>query len=212
MKKQALQCSPYFVALIAFMMACPIVLADKTVDDFESYKKGQEIGKSWDSAPWCRFGTATNDNIYATGVDGMVITGRRSGQYGAFWPNRFGAIRFTFKSSTNLDEFAMASIKIRSNKPTTNTRIKLAVSNGETTYISAVGQTMTNKVQKITFSLDPADMVLADGSDGYADVITHAQMFGLDFTSSEGQYSESIVFDDFILHEPVQGGDAGSEW
>lgn len=200
--------------LAAIVLVCPIAQADRMVDNFETYKKGQVIGKSWDSTPWRRFGNATNDNIYATGVDGMVISGRRSGQYGAFWPNRFGASQFVFKTPTDLNEFNSASVKIRSSKPTTNTRVKLSVSNGETTYISAVGQTLTNKIQQISFSLDPADMVLADGSDGYADVVTHAKMIGFDFTSTEGQYTESILFDDFELHSPEQGGDGGgsSEW
>jgi len=200
--------------LAAVVLVSPIAQADRMIDNFETYKKGQVIGKSWDSTPWRRFGSATNDNIYATGVDGMVVAGRRSGQYGAFWPNRFGAVRFVFKSSADLNEFNSASAKIRSSKPTTNTRVKLAISNGETTYISAVGQTLTNKIQQIGFSLDPADMVLADGSDGYADVVTNAKMIGFDFTSTEGQYTESILFDDFGLHSPGQGGDGdgGSEW
>lgn len=180
--------------------------ADKTIDNFETYKKGEVIGASYNSKPWCRFGTATDDNVVATGTDGWVISGRRSGQYGAFWPNRFGAVRFVFKSTTDLNEFAKSSVKIRSNKPTSNTRVKLAVSNGETTYISSAGQALTNKVQHLTFSLDPSDMVLADGSDSYADVVTNAKMIGLDFTSTEGQYTEAIIFDDFELLSSVAAG------
>ena len=201
-----------WLVLPVVLVSSPVTWADKTVDNFETYDKGQVIGKSYNSTPWRRFGTATNDNIYATGVDGMVISGTRSGQYGAFWPNRFGATRFVFKTPTDLNAFAKASVKIRSDKATTNTRVKLAVSNGETTYISSVGQSLTNKVQHIMFSLDPSDMVLADGSGSYADVIANAQMIGMDFTSGEGQYTEAILFDDFELHDPVSGEEAESQW
>lgn len=196
-----------FLTLAAALFVCSTVHADKTVDNFEAYKKGEVIGKSWESEPWRRFGTATNDNIYATGIDGQVIAGRRSGLYGAFWPNRFGAVRFVYKNPEDLNEYAKASVKIRSDQSNTNTRVKLAISNGETTYISGAGQSLTNKVQHITFSLDPADMVLADGSDSYADVVTNAKMIGLDFTSSEGQYTEAILFDDFELHSAIKGED-----
>ena len=82
-----------FVAIV--LIGAP-ALADKTVDDFESYNSGQIIGKNWDTKPWRRFGNATNDNVVATGADGKVISGRRSAEYGASWPNRFGAIRFAF--------------------------------------------------------------------------------------------------------------------
>ncbi len=196
--------------ILAFSVAlvfCTAAQADRTVDNFETYKKGEVIGKSWNSQPWSRFGTATNDNIYATGTDGQVIAGRRSGLYGAFWPNRFGAVRFVFKNPEDLNEYAKATVKIRSDKSTTNTRVKLAVSNGETTYISGAGQSLTHKVQHVTFSLDPADMVIADGSDSYTDVVTNAKMIGLDFTSTEGQYTEAIIFDDFELHSAVKGED-----
>lgn len=188
------------VFVTAALIGLPALAEDKVIDDFESYNSGQIIGKSWDTKPWRRFGTATNDNIVATGVDGKVISGRRSAEYGAFWPNRFGAIRFAFDKKVDLSKYATASIKIRSDKPTTHTRAKLAISDGETTYLTTLGQDLTHKVQTLTFSLDPADHILADGSGSFKDVITNATMIGLDFTSTEGQYDESIIFDDFELH------------
>ena len=197
------------IAVLAFVVS-PAAKADKIIDNFESYKPGEVIGKSYNSTPWCRFGNATNDNIYATATDGKVVSGQRSGQYGAFWPNRFGAVRFVFSGPTNLNEYVGASVKIRSDKASTHTRVKLAVSNGKTTYITSVGQDITEKVQHLTFSLDPADMILADGSDSYTDVITNASMIGLDFTSGEGQYTEAIIFDDFELRSTLE--DAASDW
>lgn len=178
--------------------------ADKTIDNFEAYKPGQIIGKSWDSTPWRRFGLATNDNVVCTATDGKVVAGQRSAEYGAFWPNRFGAIRYVFDAATDLNVYTGAAVKIRSDNATTNTRVKLAISDGDTTYISGVGQALTNKVQSINFSLDPADMVLADGAHAYADVVANAKMIGMDFTSGEGQYTESIIFDDFELKEKLE--------
>ena len=203
------------ITLLGFVVVVQLgapALADKTVDDFESYNSGQIIGKSWDTKPWRRFGEATNDNVVATGVDGKVVSGRRSAEYGVFWPNRFGAIRFAFNKKVNLTEYATVSVKIRSSNPTTHTRVKLAISDGETTYLTTLGQDLTHKIQKLTFSLDPADHILADGSGSFKDVITSAEMIGLDFTSTEGQYDESIIFDDFELHNaesetPQQGSD-----
>ena len=105
---------PKFVVTLVGLLAVGTIgapaLADKVVDDFESYNSGQIIGKSWDTKPWRRFGLATNDNVVATGVDGKVISGRRSAEYGAFWPNRFGAIRFAFNKQVDLTEFATASV------------------------------------------------------------------------------------------------------
>ena len=138
------------------------------------------------------------------------MSGRRSAEYGAFWPNRFGAIRYVFDDAKDLNEFAAASVKIRSDNGSTNTRVKVAISDGDTTYIGAVGQNLTNKMQHFTFSIDPADMVLADGSRSFADVITNVVMIGMDFTSSEGQYTESIIFDDFELRDSLETPD--SDW
>lgn len=197
-------------AASVLLLTVSLVQADKTVDNFESYKAGQIIGKSYNSTPWCRFGHATNDNVVATGTDGKVVSGTRSAEYGAFWPNRFGAIRYVFDEPTDLNEYAKATVKIRSDKSTTNTRVKIAVSNGETTFISAAGQSLTDKIQHISFSLDPGDVILADGSDSYADVITNVKMIGLDFTSSEGQYNESLIFDDFELRNTIE--DANDKW
>jgi hypothetical protein len=200
------------VSAVLFTLATgPLAMADKTVDDFESYKSGQIIGKTYNSEPWCRFGKATNDNIAATGTDGKVISGRRSGQYGATWPNTFGAVRFVFKNKTDLNQYIQSAIKVRSDNSSTNTRVKLAISNGETTYASSVGQSLSTKIQHLTFSLDPADMVQADGSDSYTDVVTNATMIGLDFVSSEGRYTEAIIFDDFEL-KATSGEGGGSEW
>jgi len=195
------------VVMISFLVGITAQADDMTIDDFETYSKGQIIGKSWDSTPWRRFGNATNDNVVATGTDGKVVSGARSAQYGAFWPNRFGAIRFVFKETTDLNPYSDASIKIRSDNTSTSTSVKVAVSNGETTYIGAAGQSITNKIQHIVFSLDPSNMILADGSDSFADVITNAKMIGLDCTSSDGRYTESIIFDDFELR-----GSVNAEW
>ena len=92
--------------MIAFvgLMAGPVAVhAGETIDDFESYKKGQKVGASFDSIPWMRFGNATNDNILVTTNSSKVIGGRKSAQYSLFWPNKFGAARYHYPENKEGD-------------------------------------------------------------------------------------------------------------
>ena len=173
--------------------------ADMTVDDFESYVAGQTIGPSAVSSPWRRFGVATNDHVYATNRPGKLIAGKVSGQYGAYWPNRFGAIRYVFKQPTDVSVFKKVAVKMRSENSETNTLVRAAISNGTTTYVSKDTYKLTNEVQDMTFMLGESEMFASDGSQSYQDVVTQVQTIGFDFTSSEGRYQEAIFFDDFDL-------------
>jgi hypothetical protein len=181
----------------AVLLAAPLSHADQMIDDFESYKEGQTIGKTYESKPWRRFGAATNDNVVATGRTGKVITGRLSGQYGVYWPNAFGAARYAWDKPTDVSAHKAVEVKMRSDEPTTQTRVRLAVSDGETTYASVDSVPLGKDVKTLKFGLTEADMILTEGTASYADVLAKAGNIGFTFHSSEGQYSETIIFDDF---------------
>jgi len=183
----------------AVLVAGSIAGADMTVDDFESYAPGQTIGQSAVSSPWRRFGLATNDHVYATNRPGKLITGQVSGQYGAYWPNRFGAVRFVFKQPTDVSAFKKVAVKMRSENSETHTLARAAISNGTTTYVTKDFYKLSNEVQDMTFRLGESQMYASDGSQSYKDVVAQVQTIGFDFTSPEGQYAEAIFFDDFIL-------------
>lgn len=186
-----------FVA--AVLMAGSFAGADMTVDDFESYAPGETIGPSAVSSPWRRFGMATNDHVYATNRPGKLIFGRCSGQYGAYWPNRFGAVRYVFKQPTDVGAFKKVAVKMRSENKETQTVARAAISNGTTTYVTKDFYKLSNEVQDMTFMLGESHMYASDGSQSYQEVVTQVQTIGFDFTSPEGQYKEAIFFDDFVL-------------
>ena len=171
--------------------------ADQVIDDFEGYDNGEKIGASFDSVPWRRFGAATNDNVLATGRQGAVISGRLSGQYGLFWPNTFGAIRFAFDNPRNLSTESVVGVKMRSDNPETHTLVTLAITDGRTTYATRHSIPLSGEVQDLVFNIGNGDMVLADGRDSFANVISNVTAIGFGFRSTEGQYIESVIFDEF---------------
>lgn len=184
---------------IVVLLAGSFAGADMTVDDFESYAPGQTIGPSAVSNPWRRFGHATNDHVYATNRPGKLITGQLSGQYGAYWPNRFGAVRYVFEQSTDVSVFKKIAIKMRSENAQTYTQVRAAISNGTTTYVTRDFYKLSDDVQDMTFMLGETHMYVSDGSQSYKEVVAQVQTIGFDFTSTEGQYMEAIFFDDFVL-------------
>lgn len=184
------------VGLLAF---ASLARADSTIEDFESYTNGQIVGLTATSSPWRRFGMATNDNITATGQKRWVISGDRSGLYGLVWPNSFGAIRYVFSDATDLSSHGGATVKMRSNRADTHTVVKLAVSNGATTFVTAADRPLTTQVQQLTFEISPSKMIRTAGPDGYEEVIHGAWSIGFDFLSSDDPYTETIVFDDFVI-------------
>lgn len=167
------------------------------IDDFESYKGGQVVGKTYNSKPWCRFGAATNDNVVATTQTDKVIEDRVSAQYGVFWPNTFGAIRYQFDGPTNLGKHRLASVKMRSDIESTSTQVRLALTDGTTTYASRGFKSLSDKTQHLVFEIGPGDLILIDGSDSYEKVINNAASIGFNFKNDGSQYVETIIFDDF---------------
>lgn len=190
----------------AILVAGVSVHADMTVDDFESYSPGQTIGPSAVSSPWRRFGHATNDHVYATNRPGKLITGQLSGQYGAFWPNRFGAVRYVFEQPTDVGVFKRITVKMRSENAQTYTQVRAAISNGTTTYVTRDFYKLSDEVQDMSFMVGESDMYVSDGSQSYKDVVANVKAIGFDFTSTEGQYTEAIFFDDFVLVDSDEDG------
>ena len=185
------------VLIAAITAAATDTQALTKIDDFESYKGGQVIGKTYNSKPWCRFGAATNDNVVATTQSDKVMTDRLSAQYGVFWPNTFGAVRYQFDGPTNLSKHKLAAVKMRSDTESTHTQVRLAITDGTTTYAARNFKSLKDKVQHLVFEMGPGDMILIDGSGSYEQVITKAASIGFNFKSTEGQYVETIIFDDF---------------
>ena len=179
------------------------------IDDFETYRDGQILGLSYDSLPWLRFGDATADNIVATNRRGKVISGRLSAQYGLFWPNTFGAARYAFTSPSDLSPYRHVSVAMRSDEPATRTMVKLALTNGYTTFATSRAEVLTDQEQVLTFELSPDVLVRVDGQEVFEDVIRSVVNIGFTFQSSEGQYSETVLIDDFqFIVEPAGEGQA----
>ena len=55
----------------------------------------------------------------------------------------------------------------------------------------------------MVFPIGKDKMVRVVGSDGYAAVIQGASSAGFDFRSPEGEGYETVVLDDFVLHNEV---------
>ncbi len=177
----------------------PSAWGDQVVDDFESYADGQIVGLTATSTPWRRFGGATNDNVTATGHDRWNMTGTRSALYGVVWPAPFGAVRRIYDEANDLSEFNSATVKMRSDRTGTHTHAMLAVSNGLTTFVSITEHALTGQKQDFAFQMDRASMVRTNGSDSFEAVIGGVRSIGFDFRNIEGEYTETIVFDDFVL-------------
>jgi hypothetical protein len=192
------------LGLVAVLLAAGRVDGDTVIDDFESYSNGQVIGQSATSTPWRRFGRGTNDNIYAAGHEKWVITGSRSGLYGTVWPAPFAATRHVYREAKDLSGEQGIGVKIRSGKRDTHTLVRVAVSNGRTTYVTIAEKPLTGRVQQLRFEIDEHSMVRNDGSDSYHQVIQGVWTIGFDFRSTEGEYVETIVFDDFVFIDDTE--------
>ena len=189
------------LVLVGATTAMSSAEAQTKIDDFEKYKEAQKIGTSWDSDPWRRFGAATNDNVIVTRAKSKVITGGASAQYSVFWPNKFGCAQYAFEAPTDASAHQAVTFKMRSNEPATRTKVQLSVTDGTATYLSKEGFLLTDQTQNISFALAADNMVLVDGTGSYQDVLTRVTAIGFQFQSSEGQYLETIFFDDLAFSD-----------
>ena len=190
------------------MVGVTPVFADTTIDNFESYADGQIIGPNATSSPWRRFGGATNDNVMATRDERWVIRGDGSVLYGLVWPGSFGAVRYVFDKPTDLSPNNYVKVKMRSGSNTTYTQVRLAISNGSTTYVSVANLPLSRQVQQLVFKLGPNHLSKNIGHDTYKQVIQGATTIGFDFRNVEDEGYETIVFDDFTLRSHVSGPDS----
>jgi len=198
-KKSLLLCVCYGAVGVA------TVLADTRIDRFEAYSDGQIIGANAVSRPWRRFGGATNDNVMATTDEKWVISGGASVLYGLVWPGSFGAVRYVFDEPTDLSPNNYVKVKMRSGSLTTYTKVRLAISNGRTTYVSDVNLQLSRQVQQWVFKLGPKHMSRNIGQDTYKQVIQGATTIGFDFRNNEDHGYETVVFDDFFLRSHTSG-------
>ena len=192
-----------FVVLLALVsMATTTASAGgKTIDDFESYKDKEHIGTSWDSRPWRRFGAATNDNVIVTRAKSKVLAGDVSAQYSVFWPNKFGCALYAFEAATDISAHQGVTFKIRSNEPATRTVVRLSITDGNATFLSKEGILLTDQTQNASFNLSADEMDLVDGKGSFQDVVTQVTAVGFQLQSGEGQYLETILFDDLAFSE-----------
>ena len=202
------------IAAVVGVFASDGLADDTLIDDFETYKNNEVIGSSYDSKPWRRFGTATNENVVATRSKARVISGSVSAQYSLFWPNRFGSALYTFDQAQDISQHRAVRFMMRSNEPSTGTVVRLAINDGTSTYLSKDKKTLTDKTQEYLFSLAESDMELVDGPGQFPDVVQNAACVGFQFESGSGrQYIETIFFDDlaFTSDDPEDVGQFASE-
>lgn len=191
--------------LLWICMACAAaapVWADTVVDDFDRYPDGLIVGPSATSSPWRRFGGATNDNIVATMHERWVIRGDGSALYGAVWPGSFGAVRYVYEEPTDLSQYDRLTVIMKSNRNESDTQVRLAISNGHTTYVSTGERTLTGRPQTMTFRLSQNQLIRSVGEVRYHDVIHGVTSLGFDFHNQQTEGYETIVFDEIFLLNP----------
>ena len=118
-------------------------------------------------------------------------------------PAHYGAVRRVFNEPIDISSYDSVTLKARSDNPKTQAHVKVAISNGTTTFATVTTGKLSHEAQEFTFSIVAGDMVRSDGDEPFAEVMTNVQLVGLDFISGVDAYSEAIIFDDFVLHQPA---------
>ena len=194
------------------LLVCSTALAQEVLDDFESYPDGKVLGDGFMTHPWCRFGTATNDNVVATNQKGRIINGAMSAQYCVYWPNKFGAIRYTLARPTDLTGYSAIKFSVRAcdvayasdadmgTDPDSHTWVNLAICDGTTTFESKMSHPVSLQPSDVITYLTESVMVRVDGSGSFEQVLSQATQIGMTFRSEPGMlYTETLVVDDLKL-------------
>ena len=192
------------VAGVSALAASHASAAVLTVDNFEEYSNGQDLGgypgKSA-SQPWQRFG-AVEDDFYATfnsALDGLLGGEVPTDPATAFVEKVLG-------SPTDLSAYSSATVLSRSLNATVSTRaISLSITNGNSTFSSVVPLVETAASTSYTFQINPTAMVNDDSTDPttLATVLSGATAIGFRISDPTGLGSgETIAFDDFTLATP----------
>ena len=188
--------------LILLLGSTAVRLAPDTAgipDDFEWCTPGFTIAPHAQSRPWLRFGDATRDQVYPTLEPAWVIGGQFSARYDLGWPASFAKVRKYATAPTDLTEFATISIWIRTTHPDSRTRVRLDLYDGRSTCLSRESFLLTTETRQAVFTLDPNDLEVVDGHGAVEALLASCQAVGLHFESSDGEYSETIIFDDLDL-------------
>jgi hypothetical protein len=178
----------------------PVVL-----EDFEQYANGDVVAAAATSVPWGRFGYAVNDNLTATSQSARVIAGQISGAFPVGWgqsdtpPRNSATLRNTFDAPKDLSGHESISVKVRTMAKTTETSVKVMISDATTTYASKKSVPVTNEMQEITFELKGADFERTDGQANFPDVLSKAASLSLRFENKTEEASETLVIDDLVL-------------
>jgi hypothetical protein len=171
------------------------------VDDFESYAADQVIASSASSTPWLRFGVAIADQLVAVGTPDRVITGTRSGAIPFSWSDGNNAsVRRNYGAATDLSAYDAAAIDLRTEEAATSAVVKLAFTDGATTYQSVVGQPLTGAVKNFVFPINGVAVELVDGPFAtLADVMKNVRSIGVRFENGVGRGAETVVLDNFTM-------------
>lgn len=173
------------------------------------------IGRTETSSPWRRFGPAADSGIYLVNGNGGAlysfegsaagIPDDHAGWYGLDWPDgsgvdpSYGAAQHVFEEPADLTAYENAKVTIRSTRDSTDTVVRLLVSDGDTTYQSITSHPLANDNQDLVFDLAEDRMEPFEGAGSYSGVVSGALSIGLLFQNAQGGYNESIVFDDLRL-------------
>ena len=100
------------------------------------------------------------------------------------------------------------TLLLHPNEPATHTVVKLSITDGTTTFVSKQGQPISDEPETFNFTIAASEMVLVDGAGNFQDVVSQAACVGFQFQSTEGQYLETLIFDDLSFTEETASANA----
>lgn len=206
------------------------VSANVTVDDFESYSDGQEIGTGFATAPdhpWAKFGGASDPDHFR-GVSEGALAGTLSGRLILNWngaPFEFTAVRRDLDSTTDITSFLSVDAQIDSNVDASTTMVKLSLfgarADGPVNGIleSTTPFTLGDDAMAYSFSLDPAGLTLLDENGDpvldpdvdsqKAHLLQNVEQIGFMVINSNHDGDETVLVDNVRLVVPEPTSLAG---
>ena len=187
----------------AALVTTSVTHAALIVDNFESYTPPNAIATSATSTPWLRFGSI-GDNMYATSAAGKLLDGSVSADIPIALTSATASatIRKNYVTAINLTSYGTATVLTKSSSTTPSTAaLQLSIADATTTYISTIPLAETDAVETLTFSLAPAALTLAGGTDSLATVLAGVTSIGfrLGNYGTATSTNETLDFDDFVL-------------
>ena len=179
-----------------------------TVDNFEEYTNGQDLGSSATSTPWRRYG-AVEDDFFATAASAQ------DGNVGGEVPvdeSASATIQRHYTTGMNFSAYSSATVLAESvsvvlgNIAASTEAIQLSISDGNTTYLSNTPLPVSGVSTSYTFGIDNTNLFDADDEaapETLAQVLANASFIGFRISSTTGTTSERVGFDDFVLNTPA---------